>query len=282
MPPNHLFSLPFILLLLSLVKKEELRTLERKLVVLLDEQQRELESIRRRQEKKGELLVSAYSSRHGGSAGDIVGAGANGPSAKDKRQAAQLVQSTETLMKFGFMSMSMTYFSSLNMIRAMRSVGALDTVMAALAHSADAPGARDGGGGGVEEDSRALALSRTKILTSNHSDRRSSLDRCSLDKNHWQPRPGASATLLGVCRYISETPDARNSPPYNHGNEGRNEEGSNAPQARERGCLARFRFCTVFFSLQCVWFLSSTDQEERAGVLRNILEGSSSVVCEFI
>ena len=37
MPPNRLFSLPFILLLLSPVKKEELRTLERKLVVLLEE-----------------------------------------------------------------------------------------------------------------------------------------------------------------------------------------------------------------------------------------------------
>ncbi len=47
-------------------------------------------------------------------------------------QAAQLMQSTETLMKFGFMSMSMTYFSSLNMIRAMRKVGATDTVMGAL------------------------------------------------------------------------------------------------------------------------------------------------------
>jgi hypothetical protein len=39
------------------VKEEELRTLERKLVVLLEEQQRELESIRRRQQKKGELLI---------------------------------------------------------------------------------------------------------------------------------------------------------------------------------------------------------------------------------
>ena len=163
MPPKRLFSLPFILPLLLPVKKEELRTLERKLVVLLEEQQRELESIRRRQEKKGELLVSAYSSRNDGSTGDIVGAGANGPSAKDKRQAAQLMQSTETLMKFGFMSMSMTYFSSLNMIRAMRSVGATDTVMAALAHSVDAPRAHDGGGG-LAEDSRALALEQNEKI----------------------------------------------------------------------------------------------------------------------
>jgi hypothetical protein len=61
---------------------------------------------------------------------DAVGAGEDGagggghvgPSMKEKKQAAQLMQSTETLMKFGFMSMSMTYFSSLNLIRAMRTV----------------------------------------------------------------------------------------------------------------------------------------------------------------
>jgi hypothetical protein len=115
-------------------KEEELRGLERKLVVLLEEQQKELDSIRQRQEKKSALVLAAQS----GSSEALValGGGASGgwqgPSAKDKRQAAQLMQSTETLMKFGFMSMSMTYFSSLNLIRAMRKVGATDTVMAAL------------------------------------------------------------------------------------------------------------------------------------------------------
>lgn len=34
------------------------------------------------------------------------------------------MESTETMMKFGFMSMSMTYFSSMNMVRAMRKIGA--------------------------------------------------------------------------------------------------------------------------------------------------------------
>ena len=108
--------------------------------------------------------MRAYSSTHGGCAENIVCAGSNDPSAKDKRQAAHLMQSTETLMKFGFMSMSMMYFSSLNMIRAMRSVGALDTVMAALAHSVDAPKAGDGGGSGVAEDSRALALEQNEKI----------------------------------------------------------------------------------------------------------------------
>lgn len=125
-------------------------------MVLLEEQQRELESIRRRQEKKGALLLKAGGDSggsgmtgEGGAFGVSIGGG--GPSAKDKRQAAQLMQSTETLMKFGFMSMSMTYFSSLNMIRAMRSVGASDTVMAALAHNnnvAEARGQASGGDAG--------------------------------------------------------------------------------------------------------------------------------------
>lgn len=156
--------------------KEELRTLERKLVVLLEEQQRELESIRRRQEKKGTLLLTAAGGGRGGDGGPggmIGGAGGSGgPSAKDKRQAAQLMQSTETLMKFGFMSMSMTYFSSLNMIRAMRSVGATDTVMSALAHNASDAAGRGGGGrslGGGSgsdggDDSRALALEQNEKL----------------------------------------------------------------------------------------------------------------------
>lgn len=150
--------------------KEELRTLERKLVVLLEEQQRELDNIRRRQEKKGMLLLTSSGGSGadggGGGPGGMIGGGGGdggGPSAKDKRQAAQLMQSTETLMKFGFMSMSMTYFSSLNMIRAMRSVGATDTVMAALAHNANGAGAGGGGGGGGG-DGRALALEQNEKL----------------------------------------------------------------------------------------------------------------------
>jgi hypothetical protein len=121
-------------------KEEELRTLERKLVVLLEEQQRELEAIRKRQAKKGDLMSRAKEALK---AGDVKGlaqgaegaegdggaaaapaGGHVGPSMKEKKQAAQLMQSTETLMKFGFMSMSMTYFSSLNLIRAMRTVRA--------------------------------------------------------------------------------------------------------------------------------------------------------------
>ena len=71
--------------------------------------------------------------------------------------------STETMMKFGFMSMSLTYFSSLNMIKAMRAVGAANTAVASnpamlgvLAHMGGGPalaaiaaGSTPGGGAGA-------------------------------------------------------------------------------------------------------------------------------------
>lgn len=133
-------------------KEEELRTLERKLVVLLEEQQNELNAIKRKQDVRGALLAASHDEimkvtsigsgasqsqsltvMGGASAGGSGGGGSGGPSLQEKKQAAQLMQSTETLMKFGFMSMSMTYFSSLNMIKALRTVSAQDTVMAALA-----------------------------------------------------------------------------------------------------------------------------------------------------
>ena len=122
-------------------KEEELRDLERKLVVLLEEQQKELEQIKQRQERRGErfisddpesgaILASAVGGGSGGGGGGDGGRGYQGPSQQQQQQAAALMQSTETLMKFGFMSMSLTYFSSLNMIRAMRATGALETILA--------------------------------------------------------------------------------------------------------------------------------------------------------
>jgi CheY-like chemotaxis protein len=136
-------------------KEEQLRTLERKLVVLLEEQQNELAAIKRKQDVRGAMLAASHdelmrasggtaggnrpntsTAGGGGGAGAMTvggGGGHSGPSLQEKKQAAQLMQSTETLMKFGFMSMSMTYFQSLNMIKALRTVSAQDTVMAALA-----------------------------------------------------------------------------------------------------------------------------------------------------
>ena len=161
-------------------KEEELRTLERKLVVLLEEQQNELNAIKRKQDVRGAMLAASHEEVRklavvapGSNSGSINDAsqslvsssggsgGGGGPSLTEKRQAAQLMQSTETLMKFGFMSMSMTYFSSLNMIKALRTVSAQDTVMAALADThaqkaagfnpdagADSGSSGDGAGGG--------------------------------------------------------------------------------------------------------------------------------------
>ena len=138
------------------LKEGELRDLERKLVVLLEEQQSELHHIKARQEERDELLLSLPQvgsdakaltnggGSSGGNGGAMVpgggggnggggGGGWQGPTPQQREEAAQLIGSTETLMKFGFMSMSLTYFSSLNMIQAIKSVGALDTALAGAA-----------------------------------------------------------------------------------------------------------------------------------------------------
>ncbi|OWZ19913.1 hypothetical protein PHMEG_0005762 [Phytophthora megakarya] len=122
-------------------KEEELKTLERKLVLLLEEQKKELARIREKQETRSQLaldLISPGSSTLGpGSAllsspadglttlSPASGVrGSSGFSQQQRQEAASLMESTETMMKFGFMSMSMTYFSSMNMVRAMRKIGA--------------------------------------------------------------------------------------------------------------------------------------------------------------
>ena len=127
------------------VKESELSDLERKLVVLLEEQQNELDQIKIRQEKRMErkidsLYIKKSTNHNGGGGGSHSSSegkgGYQGPTPAQKKEAEQLMNSTETLMKFGFMSMSMTYFSSLNMIRAIKAVGAIDTnIEAAMANS---------------------------------------------------------------------------------------------------------------------------------------------------
>jgi hypothetical protein len=130
------------------MKDEELRSLERKLVVLLEEQQIQIDLIKNKQNGKSfvrgsnnsienkssqAMVLTSNNGGRGGGGGQIQTY--VGPSAQEKKQVAQLMQSAETLMRFGFMSMSMTYFSSLNMIQALRTVSAQDTVMAAVAES---------------------------------------------------------------------------------------------------------------------------------------------------
>jgi len=98
------------------VKFEELKRLERKLVVLLEVQETELAEIKRRQEEKVDNNILAKNAGNHALNNDT-------PFNLKKQQAAELIDSTETMMKFGFMSMSMTYFSSLNMIKAMKKIG---------------------------------------------------------------------------------------------------------------------------------------------------------------
>lgn len=151
------------------LKEADLRDLERKLVVLLEEQQQELDSIKKRQEQRGEKTLSdperalAMTEEEGrgggspsaasrasgrGSAGGGGGGGSTALALHKKREVSNMLQSTETMMKFGFMSMSLTYFSSLNMVRAMRTLGAEDVAMPQLPAGAGA-GEEGGGGGGA-------------------------------------------------------------------------------------------------------------------------------------
>ncbi|GMF41283.1 unnamed protein product [Phytophthora fragariaefolia] len=171
-------------------KEEELKALERKLVLLLEEQQKELARIREKQETRSQLALdlippgsvltssgTALSSAVSPAPGSVFlsspvaggpttlsptssalgpgsgfpsistvasGARPSGPAAaqgfsqQQRQEAASLMESTETMMKFGFMSMSMTYFSSMNMVRAMRKIGAhhltLDSAAAVSQH----------------------------------------------------------------------------------------------------------------------------------------------------
>ena len=111
-------------------KKIELRSLEQKLVILLEVQQTQLREIKRQRKNcKVDFINTKTASLNNASSSTNFW---QGPSELEKQKAAQLMESTETMMKFGFMSMSMTYFSSLNMVKAMKSVAAQDTIMAAV------------------------------------------------------------------------------------------------------------------------------------------------------
>lgn len=148
-----------------LAKEEELKSLERKLVILLEEQQQELAKIKQKQQTRNQLALdlipgnggigtpgfshvnssqlagngSPWSGQSpigsGGPRSSVMTGSMQTPSAavlnsqsaftqQQREEANSLMESTETMMKFGFMSMSMTYFSSMNMVRAMRKIGA--------------------------------------------------------------------------------------------------------------------------------------------------------------
>lgn len=111
-------------------KDREFRRLQKNLMQLLLEQKQELDDLR----EKGIELETA-------TATTAAAATATAMKAKEheKRSTAMFSQ-TEELMKFQFMSMSLSYFSSLNMLKQLRDMNA-DTTSAAVASSADAAAA---------------------------------------------------------------------------------------------------------------------------------------------
>lgn len=82
-------------------------TIQRNLMELLSEQKRELDIVR----EKGVQLETA-------AATSAAAAAATAQRARDhEAKAAAMYGHTEELMKFQFMSMSLSYFSSLNMMK---------------------------------------------------------------------------------------------------------------------------------------------------------------------
>ena len=107
-------------------KDREFGRIQRNLMELLQEQKYELDSLR----EKGIELETA-------TATSAAAAAATAAKAKEhEKQSAVMFNQQEELMKFQFMSMSLSYFSSLNMLKQMRDINT-DTTNAAISSSAD-------------------------------------------------------------------------------------------------------------------------------------------------
>lgn len=111
-------------------KDREFRRLQKNLMQLLLEQKQELDELR----EKGIELETA-------TATTAAAATATAQKAKEhEKRSTVMFSQTEELMKFQFMSMSLSYFSSLNMLKQLRDMNS-DTTSAAVASSADAAAA---------------------------------------------------------------------------------------------------------------------------------------------
>jgi DNA repair exonuclease SbcCD ATPase subunit len=111
-------------------KDREFRRLQKNLMQLLLEQKQELDDLR----EKGIELETA-------TAMTAAAATATALKAKEhEKRSESMFGQTEELMKFQFMSMSLSYFSSLNMLKQLRDMNA-ETTSAAVASSADAAAA---------------------------------------------------------------------------------------------------------------------------------------------
>ena len=107
-------------------KEREFQRLQRNLMELLEEQKFELDSLRN---TAIELETATATS--------AAAAAATAHKAKEnEKKSREMFNSTEELMKFQFMSMSLSYFSSLNMLKNLRDINT-DTTAAAVSSSAD-------------------------------------------------------------------------------------------------------------------------------------------------
>ena len=111
-------------------KDREFRRLQKNLMQLLLEQKQELDDLR----EKGIQLETA-------TATTAAAATATAQKAKEhEKKSTAMFSQTEELMKFQFMSMSLSYFSSLNMLNQLRDMNS-DTTSAAVSSSADSAAA---------------------------------------------------------------------------------------------------------------------------------------------
>lgn len=103
-------------------KKESLQKLERKLVAILEAQENELNEIKRKQDEKVDKIARTGVFPPASSGDTQMYSERNAVTTQQRLKTSKLMDSTETMMKFGFMSMAMTYFTSMNMVGAMKNV----------------------------------------------------------------------------------------------------------------------------------------------------------------
>lgn len=107
------------------LKEQAVNTLERKLVSLLETQEIELQEIRSRQDASVKRMTKKISEEakedeqvhHTKEHKEV-----NPMHLMDDQKTTQLMESTENMMKFGFSSMSMSYLTAVNMMKAMKTM----------------------------------------------------------------------------------------------------------------------------------------------------------------
>ncbi|CAM9159639.1 unnamed protein product [Ectocarpus fasciculatus] len=180
-------------------KSREFGHMQRNLMELLSEQKRELDIVR----EKGVQLETA-------AATSAAAAAATAQRARDhEAKAAAMYGQTEELMKFQFMSMSLSYFSSLNMMKQMRDINA-DTTTAAIAGSADAaaaaaasaaaasiPSLKQTGDLGGDAVTKALAMRKEKVEST-----RAEIEEAENSQRHPFPTELCLWTVDDVCRWL--------------------------------------------------------------------------------